>query len=266
MTIKNLIIISFIYNIIYSYCKESNIEFKVYNITIPQLSCIPNLGQYLFYIQGEFSQSPIVTNIISFNLENSNTKVFCYPLEKTIVSEDQLQCVIDILDYPINNEYLFLPINAPNSDGWTFPNWKEIIEKNPGTSNKITENKIICVPKELNSYNIVSITSQGCSNNQNIILIKGKWIEESKLIPEDFNINIKLGKNIMGYCIYNNNNQIQCKLDGYGEIKFGEKYFKNGINVFKIEKFDSSITVNNCNFSSFISINKFLVFFIPIFL
>ena len=266
MIIRNIIIISFIYNLLYSNCKESNIEFRVYNISIPQLSCIPNLGQYLFYIKGEFSQSPTITNIISFNLENSNTKVLCYPLGKTSVSEDQLQCIIDLLDYPINNEFLFLPINPPNNDGYIFPNWKETIGKSPGTSNKITENKIICVPKELNSYNITSITSQGCSNNKNIILIKGNWLDESKLIPEDFNIDIKLGKNIMAYCIYNNNNQIQCKLDGYGEIKFVEKYFKKGINVFKIEKFDSSINVNNCNLASFISINILLLFFILIFL
>ena len=264
MKIKNIIIIiSLIYFLIlYSNCKESNIEFKVDNISLPQLSCIPNLAKYLFYIKGEFSQTPSITNLISFNLEYTNLKVICYPLEKTLVSEDQLQCIINLCDYPINNENIFLPINPPTISGYAFPNWKESIGKTPGISNKITENSIKCTPKELNSYNIISIKSQGCSDKKNIILIEGKWADESKLIPEDFNIDIKLENNNMAHCIYFNKNLIQCEIDGYGEIKLNEKYFQKGINVFKIEKFDSSINVINCNISTFIFMNKLLLFFI----
>ena len=113
----------------------------------------------------------------------------------------------------------------------------------------------------------MSIESQGCSNNKNIILIDGKWSDESKVEPTNFNFIIQKANNKLGNCLYNNKNQIQCQVDGYGDISFNEKLFKNGVNVFKIEKSDISINIKNCNISSFLSLNKiFILFGVLIFL
>ena len=56
-----------------------------------------------------------------------------------------------------------------------------------------------------------------------------------------------------------NQKQIQCEINGYGDIKFNEKYFKSGINVFKIEESYKSIHVDKCNLSSFIIFDKIIL-------
>ena len=151
----------------YTYCVEEDKEFKVEKIELSQVTCAQNLATYLFYIKGEFSQSPKITNIINLNLVNPpNSKAVCYPLEKTSVTSDQLQCSIDTVDFPINNENILLPITLPNAEGYKFPNWEEVIGGTPGTSNKIPEDNIKCVPKEMNSFDISSIKSQGCSKKK----------------------------------------------------------------------------------------------------
>lgn len=252
-----------------SKCKEEDVEFRVQNIELPQVSCIPNLGTYIFYLKGNFNISPLVTNIIELNLENpTNSKSICYPLEKTSVSSAQLQCIINTCDYPINSENILLPIEPPNTLGYKFPNWKELIGANPGTSNKIPEDNIKCLPKEINSYTLSSIKSQGCSNKKNIILVNGKWNDETQLVPNEKNFVIKLINNNIANCHYNNKNDIQCELNSYGEVKFIEQYFKCGVNVFKFEKSDYSINVEQCNSSSssFIFLNKIIIFIILLFL
>lgn len=244
----------------YSKCKDEIIEFYVEKIEISQVSCIPKLGTYLFYIIGEFSSSPNIKKLISLNFQSSNFKAICRPLEQTLVSKDQLQCEINVCDYPINDENIFLPINPPNTDGYEFPNWNKVISKFPGESNKIPEDNIICIPMELNSYNISSIKSEGCSNKKNIILIDGKWSDESQLLPKSFEIILNNGN--QAKCETTNLKQIQCEIDGYGDIKFNEKYFKSGINVFKIEDSDKSISIDKCNLSSFIIFDKIILFLI----
>jgi len=245
----------------YAYSLEEDIEFKVEKIELPQARCAPNLATYLFYIKGEFSQSPNITNIITINLENPlNSKAICYPLEKTSVTSDQLQCLINTVEFPINNENILLPVTLPNVEGYKFPNWKEVIGGTPGASNKVPEDNIKCVPKEMNSYDISSIKSQGCSNKKNIILIEGKWEDETKLVPKEYDFTIKSNSNDL-YCKYVNKNEVQCELDGFGEVKFDSQYFKNGVNVFKLEKSDISINVDQCNSSPFIFMNKIIVLF-----
>lgn len=262
LLISNILLLSLL--ISYSKCIEDIIDFNVEKIEIPQVSCIPKLGTYLFYIIGEFSSSPNIKKTISFNFQSSNSKAICRPLEQTIVSKDQLQCEIDICEYPINDENIFLPINPPKIDGYNFPNWNKVISKYPGESNKIPEDNIICFPMKLNSYNISSIKSEGCSNEKNIVLIDGKWSDESQILPKSFEIFLDNGNKAK--CETINLKQIQCGIDGYGDIKFNEKYFKSGINVFKIEESYKSIYVDKCNLSSFIIFNKiFLLLIILLF-
>jgi hypothetical protein len=254
-------IIFIILLISYIYCAEEDIEFKVEKIELPQVTCAPNLATYLFYIKGEFSQSPKITNIIILYLENPpNSKAVCYPLEKTSVTSDQIQCTINTVEFPINNENILLPVTVQNTEGYRFPNWQEVIGGNPGTSNKVPEDNIKCVPKEMNSYDITSIKSQGCSNKKNIILIDGKWKDEIKLVPKEYDFKIKSNSNDL-FCKYVNKNEVQCELDGFGEVKFDEQYFKNGVNVFKIEKNDISIKVDQCNSTSFIFMNMVIMLF-----
>ena len=255
LKIFSIIFLSFL--ISYLKCKDEIIDFNVEKIEISQVSCIPKLGTYLFYIIGEFSSSPDIKNVIFFNFQSSNSKAICHPLEQTLVSKDQLQCEINICDYPINDENLFLPVNPPNVEGYNFPNWNKVISKYPGESNKIPEDNIICIPMELNSYNISSIKSEGCSNAKNIILIDGKWSDESQLLPGSFEIILNNGNK--ANCGKINQKQIQCEIDGYGDIKFNEKFFKSGINVFKIEESYKSIYVDKCNYSSFIIFDKIIL-------
>ena len=251
---KPINIIYFLLCFLFLKCKDNIIDFNIEKIELSQAPCIPQLGKYLFYIKGNFNESPSVTNIITFYLDSSNFKAICYPLEKTSVSNDQLQCEINTYYYPLNEQNIFLPINPPIIEGYNFPNWKQILGENPGISNKIPEENIKCLPKELNSYNINFIKSQGCSNNKNIILMKGSWSDESKIIPQNFKIELS-NKNIAN-CLTLYINQLQCEIDGYGKITFNDNYFKNGINIFKINKTELSVNIDKCDFSSFISLDK----------
>ena len=113
---------------------------------------------------------------------------------------------------------------------------------------------------ELNSYNISSIKSEGCSNVKNIILIDGKWSDESQLLPGSFEMALNDGNK--ANCETINLKQIQCEIDGYGDIKFNEKYVKSGINVFKIEESYKSINLDKCNLSSFIFFDKIILLLI----
>jgi hypothetical protein len=116
-----IIFINFI--ISYTYCAEEDIEFKVEKIELPQVTCASNLATYLFYIKGEFNQPPIITNTITLNLENPpNSKTVCYPLEKTSLTSDLLQCSINTVEFPINNENILLPVTLQNAEGYRFPN------------------------------------------------------------------------------------------------------------------------------------------------
>ena len=266
MKIITIIIISFIsFFISNSQCKDEQIEFNIDKIEIPQASCIPNLGAYLFYLKGEFNKSPIITNDIAFNLESSNFKVICYPLEKTSITKDQFQCTIDICDTPINNQELFLPIIAPNTNEYIFPNWKEKIGSQPGITNKITTSSIRCIPNEINSFNITSFINQGCSDNKNIITIEGNWLDEDKILPSfPLSVYIDLLNNKMIDCKNVKENIIQCNYDENGKVKLNDVFFKNGINVFKIKGNDISIDVKSCepNSSSFILFKISTLFFL----
>ena len=111
--IFSLIIILLVLNIIkiaskITPLKEEKIEIKINSISIPQAACVPSLGTYIFNINCEFSKSPIITQSINLCL-SSNIKSICYPLESTSISNSFLQCEINTVAYPINNENIFMP-------------------------------------------------------------------------------------------------------------------------------------------------------------
>ena len=241
--------------------KNEKIDIKVKSIELPQLSCVPNLSSFIYHIKVDFSKSPDITKTINIIL-NSKIKSICYPFENTTITDSFLQCKIDVIDYPIKNENIFLPLEAPNSDNYNFINWKEKIGEKPEISNKISDKEIFCIPKELNSFKIMETKNEGCSNNNNILSMKGEWKDETKLIPNYLEFTFD---NIKGICNIITTKWIQCEIEGKGNIHFSDNfYFKNGINTFKIEKNEKSIEINDCiNFTNlclFIFYRKLFLF------
>ena len=240
--------------------KNEKIDITIISLELPNPSCIPELSSYIYHIKVEFSKSPDITKPLSIDL-SSNIKSLCYPFEKTSVSDSFLQCQINTVDYPIKNKNLYLPIKAPYFDDYNFIKWEEIIGKNPEVSNKISEKEIYCVPQELNSFKINEIKNEGCSNNNNIISIKGQWKDEKIIIPKNFELNLD---KIKGKCNLISFNWIQCEIEGKGKINFSDGYyFKYGINNFLLEKNEKSIDINNClNSCSYIFYQKLFLYFI----
>ena len=237
---------------------EEKVDIAIISLELPQVSCIPNLSTFIFNIKVEFSKSPLIKNILTIDLL-SNIKAFCYPFEKTNVTISFFQCKINTVDYPIKNKILFLPLEPPISNYYNFLNWKEKIGENPEISNRITEKEIDCLPKELNSYKINEIKSEGCSNNKNVISLKGVWINENKLVPKNFEFNLN---EIKGKCNIISLNWIQCTIEGIGDIKFLDNYyFEYQINTFMIQKSEKFIHINDCNDNSTDNKTDFLRFF-----
>ena len=222
--------------------KNEKIDIKIKSIELPQLSCIPNLSSFIYHIKVEFSKSPDITKTINIIL-NSKIKSICYPFENTTITDSFLQCKIDVVDYPIKNENLYLPLEAPNSDEYNFINWKEKMGEKP-ESNKISDKEIYCIPKELNSFKITETKNEGCSDNNNILSMKGEWNDENKLIPNNFEFSFDKMK---GICNIISIKWIQCDIEGKGNIQFSDNfYFKYKINTFKIEKNEKIIEINDC--------------------
>ena len=152
-----------------------------------------------------------------------------------------------------------MPLEPPISNYYNFLNWKEKIGENPEISNRITEKEIDCLPKELNSYKINEIKSEGCSNNKNVISLKGEWINEKQLVPKNFGFNFN---EIKGNCNIITLNWIQCTIEGIGDIKFLDNYyFEYQINTFMIQKSEIFIHINDCNDNSTDNKTDFLRFF-----
>jgi len=251
--------------------KDEKVDINIISLELPQLPCIPNLSTFLFNIKVEFSKSPKITKTLAINL-SSNIVSLCYPFENTTVSDSFFQCEIDIVDYPINNINIYLPLDSPNSDYYNFLNWKDVIGKNPEISNRISDKEIYCVPKELNYFKINEIKSEGCSNDKNIISLQGNWMNENVIIPKslEFNFNKIKGKsNIITM------DWIQCVIEGEGDLIFSNNfYFEYGINTFMIQKSEKSIRIKDCNnndsddnnFSLFVFPQKIFLFLILLFL
>ena len=264
-----LIFLSFIKCLLY----EGKIDFMIEKIGLPQLPCVANLGTYIFYIIGEFSSPPSVTKTININLETSSKNKLdsiCYPLEKTEVSPSQFQCEINILSIiPIIRQKIYIQIDAPKTIEYNFPNWKEKIGSNPGISNKIPEDDIACLPKEINSFVTKGLINEGCSNGKNIITISGSWSDKSKLIiPSFFSLEMRLKNNLITHCVSVSENKIQCEYEGSGNFQIEEFFFKYGVNVYKIEKSELSLIINQCNssFSRYINFNLALIMIILLYI
>ena len=224
--------------------EEDKIDIKIISISLPQVPCTPSLATYLFNINCNFSKVPLITQTITLSL-SSNIKSLCYPLESTEVSDSILQCEINIVDYPINNQNIFLPLEPPESDYYTFNNWKEIIAAQPDISNKISDKEISCLPKALNSFVINDYSNQGCINDNNYITLIGKWNDENILMGKKFEFDFE---KIKGQCLYYDINRIQCEIEGSGELFFeNDLYFKYGINPYKIDKSDKKYSIIDCN-------------------
>ena len=239
--------------------QEEKININITSVDLPPFPCIPNLSTFLFNIKVEFSKSPDITKTLSLNL-SPNIVSSCYPFENTSVTDSFFQCKIDVVDYPINNINIYLPLVAPNSDYYNFLNWNETIGKEPEISNRISDKEIYCIPKELNSYEISEMKNEGCSNDKNIISLKGHWKDKNLIIPENFEFNFD---KIKGKCYNTTSNWIQCEIGGEGNFKFNKDfYFEYGINTFMIQKSEKSIDVKECNFCLLIFPQKIFLFLI----
>ena len=249
----HLLLLLFTLNQTKSKLSNELVNVSVKSVELPQASCIPSLSTFIYQIKVDFSKSPAIKNILSLDL-SSNIKSLCYPFENTSVTDSFFQCEINTVDFPIKNKKIFLPLKAPNSNFYNFIDWENTIGKTPDISNKISDKEINCIPKELNSYKINEIKSEGCVNDNNIISLKGQWENESIQIPENYKIILD---KLNGNCTIINPTWTQCEFKGYGKNLFSDDfYFKNGINTFMIQKMENSIDINDCNYNCFIFIRK----------
>ena len=253
-----LILIGLVQIYAYQYnFNEEKINIEVDSIVLPQASCIPSLSTFIYHIKVNFSKKPYIKNTFSIDL-SSNIKSLCYPFENTTVTDSFFQCEINVVDYPIKNKKIYLPSKAPNSDYYNFINWDKIGEK------PLSDKEINCVPQELNSYKTNEIKNEGCSNNKNIISLEGKWKDENKQIPKNFEV---IFDNLKGKCYINSVSLIKCEIEGKGNSLFSNDYFfKYGINTFMIQKIENVIDINDCNISCFIIIRKLFLFLLVLLL
>ena len=216
--------------------------------------CLPSLGTVSIKIYGTFSQETSIFDFIYIEFTTSEKKIQseCQAIEFDSYSISYLSCEIDIsFYYPLNYVDIFLPVNAPQVSGYKFVNWEKVIGNNPDTSNKIT---ISCLPKESNTFNINSITANGCSKGNNTFTISGEWSKEkeSTLLESNFNFKFYLGNedNDIAYCKYNQSPSItmNCQFNGAGNIKINEKtYFNSGFQVYTFSKYDGVTKVEACS-------------------
>lgn len=242
--------------------EEQKIEFKVNEIRKTQISCSSNLGTYLFDIYGEFSTTPSVLNQLTINLETpSKYTANCYPLSKSSVSEDHFQCEINICEFPLKSTNIFLSLNPPSSEKYSFPNWKETIGSSPKISNKVPDDDIVCTPSENDTFTPNSITNDGCSGKKNHFKIVGGWKDET-ILPKNvsFVLRPKNKENVIVNCNFSKYifHSINCNFEGDGKLSFDDSYFKDNLRVYKINKFNTN-EFDKCEFSRFISVSFLLL-------
>lgn len=108
---------------------------------------------------------------------------------------------------------------------------------------------------EITTFYPESIKSNGCSGKYNVFVINGKWENETLKPLYSFSFNLKLEneQKDKAICDYNSNSikELKCRFEGEGDIKFEEQYFLFDYlyGLYKIQKYDSSIHVNKCNYS-----------------
>lgn len=144
--------------------------------------------------------------------------------------------------YPLDNVNLYLPIKAPQSSIYKFKNWKKIIGSIPDETNKIPE--ITCLPYEINTFIPSSIKIKGCSENTNVFIISGEWLNKDE-IPQYLYFSLVLSNenDDIASCsnIFDNLNEIECEYEGEGDIIFEEQFFKSLYKAYKIKKIDMII-------------------------
>jgi hypothetical protein len=245
-----------------SLCVEE-VQFTVTKISTSIVACISLTGKYSFDIEGEFSGKTSLLDEIYINLALPvNTQAVCHPFEKTSFTPAKLSCSIDVCLYPLNITNIMLPLTPPNSEKYKIQKWEEVIGAEDGRTN-IVERNVQCLPKESNTFIPKSLTSKGCSGTKNTFSINGEWKDQEDLptLSFDFQIRIDNANKDIAKCNLKIENikQIDCSFDGEGDIQFEEKYFLGFLNVYKMEKTESSIHVDKCLGSSFLFLNFFLL-------
>ena len=84
--------------------------------------------------------------------------------------------------YHLERIDLYLPIVAPNQEGYSIRKWKNVFGINPGVSNRIKS--VTCLPKIDNTFIPSSIESKGCSKKNTKFLIYGEWKDTIDLYSE----------------------------------------------------------------------------------
>ena len=228
--------------------------FTIKEVELGIKPCSEDYGEYYFYIYCEMNKDIDTSEKITIDLSSSSNQIIkakCTPYYTEVIKF--FICVIDILEYPLNDIEIYLPIDPPISKKYGFINWKNIIGISPRTSNKISDSKITCTPKEENTFIPSSIKSEGCDGNKNIFIIDGKWKydeEDKKPLFWDIDLLILNENNKIAYCEYNYTEiNLECEYEGYGIIKF-EKAYSKAINIWKMEEFSSSTELEDCSSSN----------------
>ena len=253
-----IILIGFLFLKFFCKQEESEISFKVINITQSPLRCMSTLGTYLFYIYGEFSSAPNIKNIITLDLaEPSNAKALCYPFSPTTIKGDFIQCEINLCDCNITDKIL-LSENEPKISGYSFPNWEETIGSNPGISNEVDEN-ITCYPEAVATFNTLNVESNGCNKKNNVLKLNGKWDNDVNDMKFELDID---GYDKKAVCDYGDDGEeyVKCELEGYGDIKINEKYVKTNTAVYLINESNNTVHVDKCENGKFIGINSVIFY------
>ena len=211
-----------------------------------------NFGKYTFYIDGTFNKEVNNSETLKIYLNTSNDQKIeatCTPFYFPNHQIHSFGCDIDIIEYPLDNTDIFLPIYAPNSIKYRFKNWEKIIGSNPGITNKIS--RVTCLPKERNTFIPSSIKEEGCIFNKNIFKIFGKWKDTDEYkIPYslEFSLLIQNENTYIANCEQEPNYlYMKCIFEGSGTIKFDEFYFRDYIDIYKIESFSSTNQINECS-------------------
>jgi len=244
-------------------CSIEQYTFTVRGTHIRFITCMTTYGTYTFFIDGRFQGSPSDTDLLTIDLdEPKGAKADCVPFS----GGEYFECEIDICLYPLNSSDIYLPIKTPISDKYKIENWEEVISKEPGTSNNISEN-ITCIPDVQNTFAPSSIESKGCSGRKNKFTIRGEW-EGDSIPSSDYNYKIEIdnkNKDIAVCTISSlDAKEFNCEFEGEGDIKFEDKFFKGYFTTFKMKKTNVSTHVEKCedySSSSFPGFNMIIFIF-----
>jgi len=266
-----LLLTSLYLMIAYSICKDK-ISFTVSRLEESVFGCSASTGEYNFYIKGDFSsESGYLDDLIIYMESPSNAKVQCTAFTSSKDTQASFQCTINVCINPLKSTKILVPTKPPTSTMYEFPNWEKVLGVNDGLSNLVTDN-VVCLPKEINTFIPSSLKSNGCSKSKNEFEIEGEWLySDPSNMPDSLDtleIEVSNDNKDIAKCHIKANNIkiIQCKYNGYGEIKFiGEKYFKEVFAVYKLQENDLSIKVNKCK-SEIIKSNFYILILILIFL